>query len=132
MTYGEKLKDPRWQKKRLEILERDKWTCLICDSKDKTLHVHHGYYKRGVDPWDYPDWSLKTLCSPCHEKMGDIMSLIQQIISGCGVKLVYNMMARDNTWQFSSFLQDFLGKLEEIRLEFQAELEEADDEEGEE
>lgn len=23
MTYGEKLRDPRWQKKRLEILQRD-------------------------------------------------------------------------------------------------------------
>jgi len=27
MTYKEKLLDPRWQKKRLEVLERDGWAC---------------------------------------------------------------------------------------------------------
>lgn len=27
MTYAEKLKDPRWQKKRLRILERDAFAC---------------------------------------------------------------------------------------------------------
>jgi len=27
LTYSEKLKDPRWQKKRLEILSRDNFTC---------------------------------------------------------------------------------------------------------
>jgi len=29
-TYGEKLKDPRWQKKRLGLLEKADWTCLFC------------------------------------------------------------------------------------------------------
>ena len=38
-TYLEKLKDPRWQKKRLEILERDGWKCMACGEKEKTLRV---------------------------------------------------------------------------------------------
>lgn len=28
--YKEKLKDPRWQKKRLQIFERDDWCCQKC------------------------------------------------------------------------------------------------------
>jgi len=70
MSYNEALKDPRWQKKRLEILERDGWACKICDSKDKTLHVHHKYYTEETrkEPWDITDKALVTLCYDCHEQ----------------------------------------------------------------
>jgi hypothetical protein len=69
-TYVEKLKDPRWQKKRLEVFERDKWTCLDCQKPGKTLHVHHKYYVPKTDPWDYPLDALMTLCPECHEGAG--------------------------------------------------------------
>lgn len=65
--YLEKLKDPRWQKKRLEIFERDGWECTNCGNKDETLHVHHTYYLSGREPWEYPDGSLKTRCEMCHK-----------------------------------------------------------------
>lgn len=67
MTYAEMLKDPRWQKKRLEILERDEWACQMCHSGDKTLHVHHNYYDYSLLPWEYPEESLITLCEECHK-----------------------------------------------------------------
>lgn len=65
--YSQKLKDPRWQKKRLEILERDEWTCQICYDSESTLVVHHRKYLPSTDPWDYPDDLLVTLCEDCHE-----------------------------------------------------------------
>jgi 5-methylcytosine-specific restriction endonuclease McrA len=65
MTYSEKLKDPSWQRKRLEILQRDGFTCRNCKCKDKTLHVHHVVYIQGYEPWDY-DQTLLTLCEDCH------------------------------------------------------------------
>lgn len=67
MTYSEKLRDPRWQKKRLEILNRDNFTCIGCGSNTRTLHVHHQLYQRGLDPWDYQENLLITLCEVCHE-----------------------------------------------------------------
>lgn len=67
-TYMKKLKDPRWQKKRLEVLERDKWTCQICEDKEKTLHVHHTYYEKGIEPWDCLARTMITLCEDCHKK----------------------------------------------------------------
>lgn len=67
MTYAEKLRDPRWQRKRLEILQRDDFTCRYCGSKDETLHVHHLQYQWGKDPWDYHSGHLLTLCATCHE-----------------------------------------------------------------
>jgi hypothetical protein len=66
-TYQEKLLDPRWQKKRLEIFERDQWTCQSCLATDKTLHVHHRFYRPDREPWEYEDIALITLCKDCHE-----------------------------------------------------------------
>ncbi len=65
--YREKLKDPRWQKKRLTILDRDAFTCRQCGATTKTLHVHHLDYIHGRAPWEYPDGALVTLCEACHE-----------------------------------------------------------------
>jgi len=67
-SYLEKLKDPRWQKKRLKIFERDEWSCQNCASEEKTLCVHHRYYLQGSDPWEYPDEALVTLCEECHKE----------------------------------------------------------------
>lgn len=83
MTYKEQLLDPRWQKKRLVILDRDGWTCRYCGNTKKTLHVHHNYYIKGNLAWDYPDDSLCTLCSDCHEifHVKDFTDLEYDIIS---------------------------------------------------
>lgn len=67
MKYAEKLKDPRWQKKRLEILQRDNWSCQRCYDGESTLHVHHRRYLGGKDPWEYDNNLLITLCENCHE-----------------------------------------------------------------
>lgn len=68
MTYGEKLKDPRWQKLRLEIMERDDWKCRLCFSEGSTLAVHHEKYT-GENPWDADSSDLVTLCEDCHTAM---------------------------------------------------------------
>lgn len=66
-SYSEKLRDPRWQKKRLEILSRDEWTCQFCGDKESTLNVHHLIYEQNKNPWEYQDYFLITLCEGCHE-----------------------------------------------------------------
>ncbi len=72
MSYAKLLKDPRWQKKRLEILERDEWTCQMCEDTEATLTVHHKSYrmegKKFADIWDYPGEDLITLCEECHSE----------------------------------------------------------------
>ena len=67
-SYGEKLRDPRWQKKRLEIMERDEWRCSRCLCDTRTLHVHHEGYKDGLEPWEYDEMDLMTLCDECHAR----------------------------------------------------------------
>lgn len=65
MLYTEKLTDPRWQKKRLSILNRDNWTCQACWDTKTTLNIHHRKYS-GL-PWDSPDEDLVTVCRHCHD-----------------------------------------------------------------
>jgi hypothetical protein len=70
--YSDRLKDPRWQRRRLEILSRDKWMCIECGDEDSSLHVHHRYYEKGADLWEYPDKALVTLCDSCHQQIHDM------------------------------------------------------------
>lgn len=76
-TYSEKLLDPRWQKKRLEIFQRDNFICRRCNNHKETLHVHHLVYRRGANPWDYENEVLLTVCDPCHDLYGKEDDLIK-------------------------------------------------------
>ena len=66
-TYLAKLRDPRWQKKRLEVMCRDGFACVECGDATTTLNVHHRRYVRGREPWEYAGDLLVTLCERCHE-----------------------------------------------------------------
>lgn len=67
MNYAQQMKHPLWQKKRLEVLEANEYTCQNCDDKETTLHVHHPFYKRGAMIWDYAKEELECLCEKCHK-----------------------------------------------------------------
>ena len=90
MKYSEKLKDPRWQKKRLEIFERDDWKCQSCGNTKLTLHVHHKKYLEKAEPWEYPDELLITYCKSCHDKEKDKILQIEQILKN--LSLDYRIM----------------------------------------
>jgi hypothetical protein len=65
--FMDQYKDPRWQKKRLQIMERDKFTCQSCESEERTLNVHHIRYDSKKKVWEYDDFDLITLCDECHK-----------------------------------------------------------------
>lgn len=68
-TYREMLRDPRWQKKRLEIMQRDGFACRACSATHKTLNVHHTIYREyGTPPWEYESRVLVTFCEECHKE----------------------------------------------------------------
>ena len=69
--YWKKLKDPRWQKRRLEVLARDGFKCVGCGTTSETLHVHHLVYRKGVEPWEAPMDDMVTVCERCHEVAED-------------------------------------------------------------
>jgi hypothetical protein len=80
MTYPDKLLDPRWQKKKAEILTRDNYTCRSCGTTDITLHAHHIKYIEDIEPWDYADKLLITYCEICHNTQHLIGNTIQSYL----------------------------------------------------
>lgn len=87
-SYKDKLLDPRWQKKRLKVLERDNWECKWCGDKENTLHVHHKKYAKSGNPWDSPMEDLKTLCCNCHS--------IEEYFKKCD--FVFTILKIDHDW----------------------------------
>lgn len=83
-TYSELLKDPRWQKTRLRVLEGSGFKCESCEEDKKTLHVHHTYYEKGRCPWEYPIDSLECLCETCHSEATLLNRKLLESINGIG------------------------------------------------
>jgi hypothetical protein len=79
LTYAEKLLDPKWKAKRVEILERDKYKCQGCGKRDTLLDIHHQYYCSNREPWDYPNWNFVPLCRQCHVEWGKNRSTFETV-----------------------------------------------------
>lgn len=63
-SLSEIYKSPEWQKRRLEILNRDNFTCQLCGDTKTQLQIHHIEY--GDNPLTTPSDKLVTLCEDCH------------------------------------------------------------------
>lgn len=70
VSYSHKLQNPKWQRKRLEVLQRDNFSCKICKENNSTLHVHH--LKYNGNPWESDLKELTTLCKDCHKLIHDL------------------------------------------------------------
>ena len=111
MNYSEKLKNPKWQKKRLEIMERDCFKCRVCDDDGKSLHVHHIFYdNKFKNPWDYPNDLLITLCEDCH-------SLEHEIdIKEVGLYLMQDLIKLSN--QPITYIYDYIVAYKDVLMKF--------------
>lgn len=90
--YSDKLKDPRWQRKRLEIFQRDNFTCFSCGATDLTLHVHHFKYDKSGLPWEGDDEDKKTVCEPCHKRIHvqrEMIALADEFLDDINTEKVY-------------------------------------------
>lgn len=83
-SYSEKLRDPRWQKKRLEVLQRDSFTCKFCKDTATELHIHHQKYSG--NPWQADLCHLITLCKHCHGVVENIKKTVGKDFEVFGIK----------------------------------------------
>lgn len=79
MKYSEKLKHPKWQKKRLEILSRDGFKCTLCEDEETELQIHHLAYNG--EPWEAEDEHLETLCKSCHVLKEAVKKINREVVS---------------------------------------------------
>jgi hypothetical protein len=118
--FFEQYKDPRWQKKRLEILARDEYSCKCCCDTETELNVHHRKYIKGKKIWDYDNKYLVTLCNNCHKEVHLTKERINNVI--CDIPELY----LDNFYDVlpsivslspcqQSTLKDFIDKMAPIK-----------------
>ena len=81
MTYAEQIKHPKWQQKRLEVLEAYGFTCEECRSIEKELHVHHKIYRRNRMAWEYELEEYSCLCKDCHKEETELDDAIKEALS---------------------------------------------------
>lgn len=113
-AYAAKLRDPRWQKKRLEVLDRAGWACQMCGDSKSMLHVHHKQYLKGREPWDYDTDQLASLCAKCHKDGHGSPDVLLNVISRLPIdgplgrksiaELVSGFVGQDADDDFSMFL----------------------------
>lgn len=91
-NYFDLLKNPLWQKKRLENLKLANWECINCGNKDDQLQVHHKQYIKGRNPWEYENEQLEVLCNKCHGEMHEMLDAIKTIISYSDIYEIFNLL----------------------------------------
>lgn len=79
MEFSEQIKDPRWQKKRLQVLELHDFKCEICGNTENELHVHHSRYIKNRMYWEYDNDVLMCLCSKCHERIHKKTQVVKEV-----------------------------------------------------
>ena len=110
-TYSDLLKDPRWQKKRLEILQRDEFKCRSCTDDLSTLHVHHWFYDPDLLPWEYNENDLITLCETCHNAITALDKLLKH--SDFGMETVICVVRLLDKLESDS-IEEFLNSIKTI------------------
>jgi hypothetical protein len=81
-SYANKLRDVRWQKKRLDVLQGHGWQCDECCSSEVELQVHHYWYETGLNPWDYEERCYGVLCDKCHTQWHAAKLEFDKIMAG--------------------------------------------------
>lgn len=114
--YAQSLKDPRWQRRRLEIFQRDNWACIYCGNKEEELQIHHVIYLPNKDPWEYEDDHLVTACRSCHASESLLWDEDKSLIA----MLSMTGISRRNLYSLATELRRFVRhSAKEKHLQFQ-------------
>ena len=120
-TYADKLRDPRWQKMRLLVMQRDSFCCRICLDGGTTLNVHHSYYGKGRNPWEYDSEHLVTLCEDCHSHVEKTREEILRTMTWeIPIESLHRIATCSDQWLVSEISSAFTDRTEESCLKASA------------
>lgn len=124
-SYSEKLRDPRWQRRRLHIMQASGFACDRCGANEVTLNVHHIVYHRGAEPWDYDDDDLACLCEDCHEREHRAIDMLRRLIRKGHPENIVRMVARHIDEESGAIFQPPLYRIAQRLIESVTEGDEA-------
>jgi hypothetical protein len=107
--------DPRWQRVRLRILERDGFACKACGDAKNTLHVHHRVYEKKKKIWDALDENLITLCEECHQRAEELVIVMRL----CADRIIMVGNGSGRHTEFDELFHDlFVSVCDRVKIEY--------------
>ena len=91
-NYLMKLRDPKWKERADQIRVARKHTCEVCGTKDAYMHVHHIYYDKNKEPWEYDDECYACLCPNCHSVVHKEVKKVSSLLALAAVKNNFDYM----------------------------------------
>lgn len=110
LDFSTQYRDPRWQKKRLEILQRRGFKCQHCKSETQQLHVHHCSYHNDSNIWDYEAHEYLVLCDKCHKHIHCLIDAVRVL---CASLFMCN--GNDTILTFESLMDNINGSIPPVR-----------------
>lgn len=110
LSYTDQLKHPKWQRRRLEIMQRADFHCESCKSGEITLNVHHKLYRKGAMAWEYADNELQCLCENCHKGRHDVIAEIEALLHELPTESLFQVRT------YAGAIAVALGRLKSIPL----------------
>lgn len=101
--HAEQREHPKWQRRRLEIMDKADFACERCGDDETQLHVHHKYYVWDNELWDYPDEALECLCRKCHQAVED--AKVESKSLDEEIRRLTKLLAPDYTNQIVGYLR---------------------------
>ena len=120
-TYSELLNHELWQNKRLEILERDDFTCKNCQNKS--------YLKFSIATFDVKPQTKDSSSIMIHDELGTIINIKEQFkyfskLKGAGkstILAIYNLVNVES-YIYGFAITSLLVDNSEVDLEFTEEI----------
>lgn len=94
--WAVQYRNPKWQKKRLEVMQANEFSCQVCGDKDETLNVHHKAYIKGRKVWEYDAEQLECLCETCHKtvhEQKEKLDALLLLVSSEGIGAITALLA---------------------------------------
>ena len=70
---------PNWQRKRLEVMSKKRFSCEACGATDSPLHVHHKVYENGKSVHEAKSSDLEVLCRECHARVEAMVKGVRRL-----------------------------------------------------
>ena len=68
--YVNLLRSNRWRAFADGIKKERGYRCDYCGAVDRRVQAHHGFYRHGLKPWEYPKRSIWLACpESCHPRL---------------------------------------------------------------
>ncbi len=81
-SYSDKLETQNWHSFARKIRQENGNFYNACRRGDLVLQVHHTFYDKKRQPWEYESHEMVVLCEKCHHELHDQLQAFRKFVFG--------------------------------------------------